>query len=48
MSADTSPAEAMLHQLAHRKPGYSLPRDFYRDEAFYQLDLDNLFNKEWI
>jgi Rieske 2Fe-2S family protein len=48
MSADTSPAEAMLHQLAHRKPGYSLPRDFYRDEAFYQLDLDNLFHKEWI
>jgi len=48
MSADGSAAERMLHELAHRKPGHALPRDFYRDEAFYQLDLDNLFHKEWI
>lgn len=43
-----SPADRMLHELAHRKQGYALPRDFYRDPDFHQLDLDNLFHREWI
>jgi Rieske 2Fe-2S family protein len=43
-----SAAELMLKELRRHRTGFALARDFYRDEAFYQLDLDNLFHKDWI
>jgi Rieske 2Fe-2S family protein len=43
-----SAAERMLEQLRGHKTGFALPRDFYRDEAFHQLDLDHLFHTDWI
>lgn len=48
MTAAPASAEAMLHELAHRKQGHALPGPFYKDPEFYQLDLDHLFHKEWI
>jgi Rieske 2Fe-2S family protein len=45
---DRDPAAAMLDALRHRRPGYALPGAFYRDAAFYQLDLDLVFHREWI
>jgi Rieske 2Fe-2S family protein len=48
MSAAPASAEAMLHELAHRKQGHALPSPFYKDAGFYQLDLDLIFHREWI
>jgi glycine betaine catabolism A len=45
MNAHTT---TMLSQLRNRRPGYTLPRDFYIDPAFYQLDLDAIWYREWI
>ena len=43
-----SAAESMLQELRRHRTGYALPRDFYRDETFLQLELDHLFHKDWI
>jgi Rieske 2Fe-2S family protein len=43
-----TPAETMLHQLATRRQGHALPGAFYREESFYDLDIEYLFHKEWI
>lgn len=34
--------------LDSRRDRYSLPQKFYRDPAFYDLDLDLLFGRSWI
>ena len=34
--------------LDSRRERYSLPRKFYGDTAFYDLDLDLLFGRCWI
>ena len=41
-------AETMLRAFRDRTPGFALPRDFYRDEAFHRLDVEHLFHKDWI
>ena len=38
----------MLSALANRRHGHTLPRKFYTDPAFYQLDLETLFYREWL
>jgi glycine betaine catabolism A len=38
----------MISALGARRHGHTLPREFYTDPTFYQLDLDNLFYKEWL
>jgi Rieske 2Fe-2S family protein len=43
-----SAAEHMLQELTRHKTGYALPRDFYRDEDFLQLERHHLFHKDWI
>ena len=40
--------QTMLSNLKSRRAGFSLPRDFYCDPAYYRLDLENLFYKEWL
>ncbi|MEZ2353984.1 SRPBCC family protein [Caballeronia sp. RCC_10] len=34
--------------LAQRRDNFSLPQPFYTDDAFHQLDIDAVFNDEWI
>ena len=34
--------------LKQRKPGYSLPRDFYVDPEVYRIDLDLIYYKQWL
>ncbi|MFT3688262.1 aromatic ring-hydroxylating oxygenase subunit alpha [Paenirhodobacter sp.] len=34
--------------LDERRPGYSLPRDFYVDDAIFQADLEAIFETEWL
>jgi Rieske 2Fe-2S family protein len=48
IASPESPADRMRHQLAHRPEGHALPGDFYRDQGFYDLDLELLFYREWI
>ena len=38
----------MLDLLKSRKQFYTLPQRFYSDPAFYELDLELVFNKQWI
>jgi Rieske 2Fe-2S family protein len=38
----------MLEALERRQPGHTLQRKFYVDPAFYQLDLETLFYREWL
>jgi Rieske 2Fe-2S family protein len=38
----------MLARLGARKPGYSLDREFYRDESFFQLDLEQIWYRDWL
>jgi len=38
----------MLGALVERRHGHTLPRRFYTDPAFHQLDLDRLFYREWL
>jgi len=42
-----SHAEA-LHLLRTREKNFSLPQPFYKDPAFYQLDLEHIWYKNWI
>eukprot|EP00940_MAST-03C_sp_MAST-3C-sp2_P000239 g239.t1 len=41
-------AQSMLARLRHRPSGYGLETPFYKDDAFFGLDLDNIFHKQWI
>jgi len=38
----------MLNQLRNRRPGHALPRAFYTDPDFYQLDLEQIWYKDWL
>ncbi|WP_151702442.1 aromatic ring-hydroxylating oxygenase subunit alpha [Nitrincola alkalilacustris] len=40
--------ETASRLLATRKPNYSLPQPFYNDERVYQLDIKEIFEKEWL
>ncbi|HET6470014.1 MAG TPA: aromatic ring-hydroxylating dioxygenase subunit alpha [Geminicoccaceae bacterium] len=43
-----SARDEMLELLRTRRHGFSLPQRFYRDPAFYQLDLDCIFGRVWL
>ena len=38
----------MLNQLRNRKPGHALPRGFYTDPEFFQIDLEQIWYKDWL
>ena len=38
----------MLSELRHRRPGHTLPRKFYSDPAYYQMDLETIWYREWL
>ena len=38
----------MAHLLATRKPTYSLPQPFYGDADFHQLDLEQIWHRNWL
>jgi glycine betaine catabolism A len=38
----------MLRQLRSRRPGFTLGRDFYTDPAFYELDLELVYYRDWL
>jgi glycine betaine catabolism A len=38
----------MLEALGRRRPGHTLTRRFYTDPAFYEVDLENIFYREWL
>jgi len=38
----------ILKLIEGRRPGYSLDQAFYRDPDIYQLDLDEIFLKNWL
>jgi Rieske 2Fe-2S family protein len=38
----------MLGELRGRRPGHTLPRRFYTDPSFYQLDLESIYYREWL
>jgi Rieske 2Fe-2S family protein len=41
-------ATDVLVRLQSRAPGSGLPRDFYTEDAIYQLDLDLIYYREWL
>jgi Rieske 2Fe-2S family protein len=38
----------MLSRLKARKPGYSLDQPFYIDPDFHQIDMENIWYKDWL
>lgn len=40
--------ETAANMLIKRKPNYSLEQPFYNDERIYKLDIQEIFEKEWI
>ena len=40
--------ETAAAMLIKRKPNYSLEQPFYNDERIYRLDIQEIFEKEWI
>jgi Rieske 2Fe-2S family protein len=38
----------MLSRLENHREGYSLDRSLYMDPAYYQLDLENIYYREWL
>ncbi len=38
----------LLHQLRNRKPGHTLPRAFYTDPAFFDVDLEQIWYRDWL
>jgi Rieske 2Fe-2S family protein len=43
-----SPHETMLAAAEAHRPGYTLARDFYCDPAFFRLDLENIYYRDWL
>ena len=41
-------AVEMAEQLSRRRPGFSLPRKFYVDPDYHQLDLERIFCRTWL
>ena len=49
MKTAAHPPEASITELiARHKPGFSLERDFYVDEAIYRADLDRIWRQGWL
>lgn len=44
----TAIRQEMLEKLQKRPPSYSLEREFYTDPAYYQVDLDLIYHRDWI
>ena len=42
------PATALADALALRRPGYSLPGELYHDPAYFALELELLWQREWV
>lgn len=42
------PRSEMLRKLRSRRSGFSLDQAFYLDPAFYQLDLEQIYYKDWV
>ncbi|SDF86253.1 Rieske 2Fe-2S family protein [Onishia taeanensis] len=40
--------EATVEMLQQRRVQYSLPQPFYNDERLFQLDMQEIFEKEWL
>lgn len=40
--------ERIAGSLAQRQQGFSLPRDFYVDEAFFRADVEAVFETDWL
>ncbi|RAR63329.1 MULTISPECIES: aromatic ring-hydroxylating dioxygenase subunit alpha [Halomonadaceae] len=40
--------EAAVEMLQQRRPQFSLPQPFYNDERLFQLDMQEIFEKEWL
>jgi glycine betaine catabolism A len=38
----------MLRQVRGRRPGFTLSRDLYTDPAFYELDLELIYCRDWL
>src|ERR1700741_3375111 len=38
----------LAHHLAAYRPGWSLPRAFYRDESVYRVDVERVWRKGWL
>ncbi len=38
----------MLSRLRNRKPGYSLDQAFYTDPTYHQVDLEQIWYKDWL
>ncbi|WP_206244327.1 aromatic ring-hydroxylating oxygenase subunit alpha [Novosphingobium terrae] len=38
----------MLNLIRGRKPGYSLPQPFYTDQAFFDLDMELIWYRDWL
>ena len=38
----------MLNQLRTRKPGHTLPREFYTDPGYFDLDLEHIWYRDWL
>nr|WP_300306564.1 aromatic ring-hydroxylating dioxygenase subunit alpha [Halomonas sp.] len=43
-----SARSATLEMLAQHPQGYSLPQPFYNDERLFQLDMQEIFEREWL
>ena len=41
-------ASAMPALLDSRPRQYSLPREFYADADFYELDLKGIYERQWV
>jgi glycine betaine catabolism A len=48
MIVQTTARTQMLAALEDRKHGHTLPREFYLNPEFFQIDMENLFYKEWL
>lgn len=45
---DASLQDRVRALVAERRPGFSLPRDFYVDEALFRVDQEAVFAAEWL
>lgn len=38
----------MMRRLGARRPGFTLDRDFYRDDTYFRLDLEHVWYRDWL
>jgi len=38
----------LAHHLAAYRPGWSLPRAFYREQALYRTDIEQIWRRGWL